>query len=175
MKGGRAVIADADLSTYSLFGGLNQHELDHLRSLMQREIFPSDYDILREGETGDRVYFILEGLAEVRVKPDADSPPERVATLEPGQIFGEMEILDIQPRTATVRSLEETTVLVLTSRSLYELKRWHLEAFTLVMMNLARDVSRRLRLMDRLYLLERQRNRQAGLSARSGPQAVPVG
>ena len=168
------MIADADLSTYSLFGGLNEHELDHLRSLMQQEIFPGDYEILREGETGDRVYFILDGLVEVLVKPDVDSPAERVAVLEPGQTFGEMEILDIQPRTATVRTIGEATVLVLTNRNLYELKRWHLEAFTLVMMNLARDVSRRLRLMDRLYLLERRRNRQAGLNGRSGPQVVPA-
>ncbi|MFW5750348.1 MAG: cyclic nucleotide-binding domain-containing protein [Planctomycetota bacterium] len=147
------MIGHDQLCDYSLFGGLAAAELEFVEALMQREHYPSAYDIIREGEAGHRIYFLLEGSAAVLVRcAGPDGELEAVATLHAGQTFGEMEILDTQPRTATVRSLSEVTCLTLSSHDLYAIKHWRLETFTIIIMNLARDVSRRLRRMDRRYL-----------------------
>ncbi len=147
------MIGHDQLRDYSLFGGLAPEELDFVEGLMQREHYPPAYDIVREGEAGHRIYFLLDGSAAVLVRRTApDGELEPVATLQAGQTFGEMEILDTQPRTASVRSLSEVTCLTLSSRDLYVIKHWRLETFTIIIMNLARDVSRRLRRMDRRYI-----------------------
>ena len=59
-----------------------------------------------------------------------------------------MELIDIQRSEATVRAREDTITLVLTNRNLYRLEKASLKTFTMIIMNLARDISRRLRAMD---------------------------
>jgi CRP-like cAMP-binding protein len=59
-----------------------------------------------------------------------------------------MELIDIQPSEATVRAREDTITLVLTNQNLYRLEKASPKTFTMIIMNLARDISRRLRVMD---------------------------
>jgi hypothetical protein len=64
--------------------------------------------LIREGEVGDRFYVLTDGTAAV-VGPDG----REVAQLHPGSYFGEIALLRDVPRTATVRTLTEATVVVL--------------------------------------------------------------
>ena len=59
-----------------------------------------------------------------------------------------MELIDVQPSVATVRAREETITLILTNGDLYLLEKSSLQTFTMIIMNLAREISRRLRTMD---------------------------
>ena len=59
-----------------------------------------------------------------------------------------MELIDIQPRAATVKAIKKTQVLTLSRKDLYSISKWDLQTFTFIIMNLAREVSRRLRKMD---------------------------
>jgi CRP-like cAMP-binding protein len=95
--------------------------------------------------------FVVErGGVEVRVRRDPDTEDTLVvATLGPGDCFGEMSLLDIQSRSATVRTVGETSLLVLRYRELREIRRRDPEAFLLLVLNLAREVSRRLRASER--------------------------
>ena len=61
-----------------------------------------------------------------------------------------MELIDIQPVVATVRAREDTTVLILSNGDLYRIDQDDLPTFTMIIMNLAREISRRLRVMDTL-------------------------
>jgi CRP-like cAMP-binding protein len=65
--------------------------------------------VFREGDDGDRLYIVAVGKVEVL------RAGQRIAELGPGECFGEMALLDRTPRSATVRTLEETT-LVATAR-----------------------------------------------------------
>ncbi|HVZ72750.1 MAG TPA: FAD-dependent oxidoreductase [Polyangia bacterium] len=71
--------------------------------------------VFSEGELGDRVYILLSGRAEVVRRP-ANGVEQLLATLGPGEFFGEMALLDSAPRNATVRCLEAMTVLSIPKR-----------------------------------------------------------
>lgn len=71
---------------------------------------PGD-EIIREGEPGDAAYVLRSGLVEVVAQRDGAAI--RLATLGPGECFGEMALLSNAPRTATVRCLMPSDVLVL--------------------------------------------------------------
>ena len=71
---------------------------------------PAGKVLTKEGTVGREFFFIVEGKAVVRRNN------RKVATLGPGQYFGEMALLDKRPRSATVVSETEMTLLVLGQR-----------------------------------------------------------
>ena len=75
---------------------------------------------------------------------------KRIAVLGVGDVFGEMELIDMQRRSATVRALEAVSVLALSNGDLFRIYESDLPTFTLIVLNLARELSRRLRSIDDL-------------------------
>jgi CRP/FNR family transcriptional regulator, cyclic AMP receptor protein len=129
---------------YSLFGGLLPEEIEAIRPLLGSESYEAGVEIMREGEPNDRIHFILEGSVAV------EKGGLRLDVLGEGDTFGEMEFLDVMPAAATVRALGPSTVATISNRALHELSKLSMRAFAMVVMNLARDLSRRLRRMDDL-------------------------
>lgn len=74
-----------------------------------RHLFESGQVIIRQGDIGRAMYIIQSG--QVEVVQEADANETRVATLGPGEHFGEIAVLKDTRRTATVRALEPVTVL----------------------------------------------------------------
>jgi CRP-like cAMP-binding protein len=74
----------------------------------------------------------------------------RVAMLGPGDWFGEMSILDVQPRSASVRTLAPARLLRIRATDLDALYRHDLKAYAIIVLNIARELSRRLRVADGL-------------------------
>jgi CRP-like cAMP-binding protein len=68
--------------------------------------------------------------------------------LERGDCFGEMALLDLSPRSASVRAVEDCAAIELSAASLYQLYKKDLEQFAMIEMNMGREVSRRLRESD---------------------------
>jgi voltage-gated potassium channel len=75
------------------------------RHLCPEVLTPGGY-VCREGDLGDRVYFIVRGKVEVL----KDSESERLSTLGPGEFFGEISLFTEGPRTASVRAVDFTEV-----------------------------------------------------------------
>jgi CRP/FNR family cyclic AMP-dependent transcriptional regulator len=138
------VIDASAFKDYSLFGGLLPDEIEAIRPLMGSAAYEAGATIMREGEPNDRIHFILEG--EVVVEKEG----VWLAYLGEGDTFGEMEFLDVMPAAATVRARRPSMVATISSRALHELSKASMRAFSMVMMNLARDLSRRLRRMDEI-------------------------
>ena len=82
-----------------------------------REIFTSGQQIFKLGDAGDCAYLIEEGVVEVLVIKQ--NKEQRIRLIGKGELFGEISLIDYQPRTATVRALERT-VLVPIPRKLME-------------------------------------------------------
>ena len=138
------------LQANALFGGFTDEDLDVILPLLEEESFPAGHCIIREGETGDRLYFIEKGRVEIR-KRTRDG--ERcVAELGPGDEFGEMELIDIRPRSATVRALDDVVTLSLTNKNLLRLYHDNAEIFARLVLNLAREISRRFRKVEERLL-----------------------
>ncbi len=131
------------LQQNALFGGFSDEDLDKVLPLLEEETFPAGECIVREGETGNRLYFIESGRAEVCKATEIGEI--RIGELGPGDEFGEMELIDIHPRSATVRAVEPVVALSLTNGKMLQLYEEHLEIFARLILNLAREISRRLR------------------------------
>ena len=82
-----------------------------------REIFTSGQQIFKYGDAGDCAYLIEEGEVEVLIVKQGKE--HRIRLIGKGELFGEVSLIDYQPRTATVRALERT-VLVPIPRKLME-------------------------------------------------------
>jgi CRP/FNR family cyclic AMP-dependent transcriptional regulator len=134
----------------SLFGGLTDAALENIRTLMLRQRFPAGETILCEGSVNDRIYFIEHGTVEIIKAALSDGRPvtRHIVSMCSGDVFGEMELIDIQPCEATVRAVEDTVTLSLSNRDLYLVSKSDMKTYALLIMNLARDLSRRLRYTD---------------------------
>lgn len=139
------------LQDNALFGGFSDEDLDVVMPLMEEESFAEGTYIIREGETGDRLYFIETGRVKVS-KNNQNGEEVRLTELGPGAEFGEMELIDIQPRSATVRAMEPVVTLSLTNRDLHRLYHSNVDIFSRLVLNLAREISRRFRLAEKRML-----------------------
>ena len=146
------MIGNKFLQSHCLFGGLSEDDLKLIKPLLKEYHYEKQEIIVEEGGQGDRVYFICEGSVEIlkKVKLSNGIVVQRIATLGVGDTFGEMELLDVQPSIATVRTLEPTYALTLSNMDLYRISKLNLKAYTMIILNLARAISRRLRRMDAL-------------------------
>jgi len=134
-----------------LFGGIKIENMEKIKHLLQIETYAQGENIIKEGETGNKLYIIIEGSVEILKKNPLNKHQEqKIATLAKGDNFGEMELIDIQARVATVKTMTKTTVCSLSNKDLYSIEKWDSGSFVLIIMNLAREISRRLRKMDNL-------------------------
>ena len=82
-----------------------------------REVFAGGQEIFKSGDAGDCAYLIEEGVVEILVVKQGGE--HRIRLIGQGELFGEVSLIDYQPRTATVRAVERT-VLVPIPRKLME-------------------------------------------------------
>lgn len=137
------------LREVGIFGALSDEVLEHLgRTLNQRTHGPGEY-IFREGDPAREMFVVLDGEMEV-LKKSRKGRDTRVAILGPNDAFGEMSLIDVQPRSASVRTLGPSRLLRMTSEDLDALYRHDLKSYALITLNVARDLSRRLRVADGL-------------------------
>jgi CRP-like cAMP-binding protein len=133
-----------------LFGGLSDEVLDHLARTLHIARAAAGETLFSEGDVGAREMFvILEGEVEV-VKKGRNGASSRVAILGYNDSFGEMSIIDMQARSATVRVLAPSLLARITREDLDALYRRDLRSYALVVLNVARDLSRRLRVATAL-------------------------
>jgi len=149
-RAGSIRVTSAMLRDMGLFGGLDEETLGLLaRELPTRHVEIGE-PVVEEGSHSQAMYLVIGGELEV-VKRGHGAGDVRVALFGPGDWFGEMSILDVQPRSATVRAVAPTMLLEMTSEHVDRLLyRRDLKAYSLLVMNIARELSRRLRVADGL-------------------------
>jgi CRP-like cAMP-binding protein len=141
--------AIARLCDIGVFGGLGDDTLCGFARGLALEEIGAGAVVFREGDSGREMYVILEGEIEV-LRRSKRGHETRVAILGPGDWFGEMSILDVLPRSATTRALAPTRLLKVTAHDLDSLYRRDMKAYALFVLNVAREMSRRLRVADGL-------------------------
>lgn len=95
------------LGRIPLFAGCTKRELRDIASLTSEMSVPAGQVLTREGDPGDECFVIVDGEVDVAIGG------KKLASLGPGQMVGEMSLLDHGPRSATVTANAATTVLVL--------------------------------------------------------------
>jgi CRP/FNR family transcriptional regulator, cyclic AMP receptor protein len=142
-----APVSPSLLRDIALFGALSDEVLDHLCASLKAARVSAGEMIFREGDPARELYVVLEGEFEV-LKKSRRGRDMRVAILGPSDCFGEMSMIDMQHRSATVRALAPGRLLKMTTEDMDRLYRHDLKAYALIVLNIARDLSRRLRVTD---------------------------
>src|SRR4051812_47052088 len=107
------------LHTVDLFRSLSDKELRHVCDFAKEMAFPAGRAVAEEGTPGGRFFFILDGTASVT------AGGRTVATLHAGDYFGEMSLLDEQPRSATVTATTPLRTLTLASFNFADVLEHH--------------------------------------------------
>jgi CRP/FNR family transcriptional regulator, cyclic AMP receptor protein len=123
------------LSNVPLFSTCSKRDLGRIAALVDEVDVPDGRILTREGEPGRECFVIVDGQAA------ADLGGDRTASLGPGDVVGEMSLLDQGPRSVTVTAKTDMHLLVLTSREFSSL----INRFPVVARRVMAALARRLR------------------------------
>ena len=135
------------LGQIPIFGGLSEEVLKRIAEVGTVGALPTGAQLISEGEPAHSLFVVYEGEVEICKRGD-QGIEVRLAVLHPGDCLGEMSLIDIQPRSATARALSPAVVFRLGHAEIGKLRGSHPEVYTLLVMNIAREISRRLRAAD---------------------------
>lgn len=107
----------------------------------------------REGDPASGMFVLETGIVTVSKSWLQNELP--LLQLGQGDCFGEMALLDLFPRSASVRADSACRAIEITAANLYRLFERNAEQFALIQMNIAREMSRRLRVTDELLFRAR--------------------
>jgi ATP/ADP translocase len=142
------------LRSIHIFQGLSVSELAAVASVTEEVNYPVGTVIIREGEAGETMYLVIDG--EVAVLKGAEGGPQiELDHIRAGDYFGEMALFEDLVRSASVRSEQETRVLVLHKREFTEIVR----EYPLIALQICRVLSQRLRkLHEKIRFYENEPN-----------------
>lgn len=155
----------AELENAELFRLLKPAELALVKATAQDRTFAAGQEIFREGDPGDGLYVVKSGLVEISGQVN-NNRRQVLSQVGPGQIFGEMAIIEHLPRSACATAVQSTTVAFLGRNEMQSL----LEKTPALAAALLQLVSHRLRDFNQHYLrevLQAERLAAVGQFARS--------
>lgn len=149
---------DADfnlLRRMAIFGGLSDATLKLILEQSQTIRVGANEYFFREGDRPKSFYVLNRG--SVVVERKWQNTVVILDELQHGDCLGEMSLIDLMPRSASIRASEDCEALEISLSSLRSVYRQDVEQYAMIMMNMGREVSRRLRATsNRLFELERQ-------------------
>jgi signal transduction histidine kinase len=137
------------LESTKLFSGLSPEEFARVRNIAREITFAPNQQIFKEGDPGNGIYLVKSGLIQISALVNSG---ERVVLtrLGPGDLLGEMAVLDQNPRSATAVAEEQTEVYFISRDELLQL----LEYIPKLSACFVREISRRLRDFNAQYVRE---------------------
>ncbi len=143
------------LQDMSIFGAVKS---DSLALLLERahtlHVPKGDY-FFREGDEGTSLYVLERGC--VTIVKTWQGTDYVIHSLERGDFFGEIALLDFMPRSASVIAEEDCQALVFRALDVLEIAKQDIEQFTMIYMNICRELGRRLRAGNELLFESRVR------------------
>jgi len=134
------------LQQMPIFGAIDAGTLEFLLAAAPVVRIPRGGFYFREGDPPSGMFVLEQG--RVAVSKNWNAHALLLQRMGPGDCFGEMALLDLFPRSASVRAEEDCSAIELSSANLYRLFERDVAQFALIQMNIAREMSRRLRLTD---------------------------
>ena len=137
----------AFLTATPFFGGLSGVSLDLLIPMLLERRLDVGTTVVAEGEPGRSMFVVHSGRLVVSKLRDSGRAI-RMANLEAGDFFGEMTLIEMQNRSATVVAESPSVLYELTAQSLYTYYKTDIRAYVMVLQNINRELCRRLRRAD---------------------------
>lgn len=138
------------LDQTDLFAGVREDVLERIAAQMVGAAYREGVVVAREGTPGDCLYVIGRGAVEIVI--GLGTPKEnRVNTMGAGGFFGEMSLIENRERGASVRTTKPSIIYALRPTDLRDIARDEPHQCRMILVNIARGLSRRLREMDELF------------------------
>jgi len=147
----RAELDREFLARTPIFAGLPERVIELIASSVRTLELAAGEQLLREGDPARSMFLVRSGEIEI-FKQGKAGAEQRLAILTQGDCLGEMSLIDIQPRSASARARGVATVYVLELAELAKLYGSDIEAYALLILNISREISRRLRCADELIV-----------------------
>ncbi len=144
MSSAATAVSTKVLKSVPMFAAFREDQLRSLLTVVMRRNAPRGAVIMAEGDRVDSLYVVMSGRLKVMMG-EADGKEVILGILGPGEIFGEMGLIDDGPRSASVVAIEPCELLVVTKA---DFKRCMVESFDTAM-TVMRVLVRRLRAADR--------------------------
>lgn len=109
------------LSRIDLFSMLERDELEKIASSIERREFRIGEALFHQGDVGDSLFIVTEGLLDVAVTMNDGGPAQRVARIPAGEFVGEMSLLTGEPRSATVSAATSCVTYEIKGQTVHEL------------------------------------------------------
>jgi len=138
-----------NLEASKIFGQLKPEDINILRQVAQERVFGAGTEIFKEGDPGDGLYVVREGLVEISV-PISEKERRVFSQVSTGDIFGEMAVLEDKPRSAGAKAVEETSVYFFWREDILRL----VDRSPTLALGMLREISARLREFNGQYLRE---------------------
>lgn len=148
------------LSKNTLFAGLTINDIKELAKILTVDKFKRGDDIVLEGDNPDKIYVILKGRASViKVLKERDKQSEQeIAILKSGDSIGDVTLIDRQPRSATVRAIDDTETISFRIDQLSSLSHHEDSIEAKLKINFALRLSQYLRSSNTNTLTERKKH-----------------
>ncbi len=153
------------LSSIDVFKGLDESELETMEKGAKEINYTMEKTIFKEGDPGDKMYMILDGVVEIWKSEGKEPKGSRLARLKTGEIFGEMALFDKEPRSATAIAAitKETKLLIWHEKDMDQIIQTTPRLGLKILTNIIKKVSTRLRVAnDAIHTLLRS-NQYIGL------------
>ena len=124
------------LRNIALFSGLSETDMAAVSSLVVTRSFPKNTLVICEGDTSDSLYVVLSGKVKVYLS-DEEGKEVTLNMQGAGEYFGELAILDEAPRSASVMTVEDTKLAVLSKAAFEKCMEQHATIALVVMRGLA--------------------------------------
>jgi len=146
------------LQNMPIFGGVSEATLTFLLQSAQHISRATDEYFFQEEELADAMYVIERG--RVAVNRQCDGKQYKLRELVQGDCFGEMALMDCKPRSASAQALEPCQAIQIQTSLISDLYGAFPDQFTLIQMNMGREVCRRLREADKRLFEQAVNNNQ---------------
>lgn len=133
------------LKSTELFSGLSDEEIASLAAISRQDHYASGTIIFEEGGVGDDLFILPEGRVSIEIKIVQDTVTEQIYQARDNEVFGELALIDGHRRSARTRAMEDLNVVAMGSIALRTLMDSNHHMGYVIMGNLARIVSRKLR------------------------------
>src|ERR1043166_6184767 len=131
------------LRRVKILGGMSDAQLERFAQFMQIEKVPQWSVIVKQGDPGDSMYFIVQG--ELRVRMNVMGKDTILATLGVGEFFGDISLFDHGPRSADVVANTDSVVLKISSGAFEDLAKKAPELATPFLCAIGKTLSARIR------------------------------
>ncbi|HUG48913.1 MAG TPA: Crp/Fnr family transcriptional regulator [Candidatus Limnocylindria bacterium] len=141
------------LARCPLFEHADEKALSAVAQGMRRRRFRRNEVIFHQGDPGDSLHVVASGAIKILL-PSAEGEEAIIATLRPGDFFGELSLLDGAPRSATAAALEPSETLVLPRSAFYDLLDRDVGLRNALLTGLVRELRRLTGHVEELHFLD---------------------